>query len=381
MNKVFLNGFLLGMAIVGLCFATYQMIAVCAGELNIDFVIDRQLDAKAEKLILFNSGVNQEVFAYKTGLMREVEPEVVVLGSSRAMQVREQFFARPFINLGGAFRGVTDLEDYASFLSTLNQKPKFTIFFVDPWWFNPNSERGASNHQSDYPNWASLQHFVSGISLLREGNWINETRSGNSLGIYSMLREDGYSYDGSYHYKRLARGVTTNSDHQFGDTINRMRGEIYPFEWSAKVNTKLVQRACAAINKIVGSSEGSVVIAPPFAEAIWSRMQHDPNYGYIKKSYEDLSTCLGYEVEMYLSDDDLNIINDCEFVDGYHGGDNTYARILNDVSLRSEQLRRFLDVGYISRFIEDESGYALGLTRHRFFGGAEPDFLGLGCTK
>ena len=82
--------------------------AVCwltaSGELDQDEVVARQAQGE---FVLFGPGLPQDIMAYKLALYAAVRPEVVVLGSSRAGNVRAAFFERPFVNMAGA---ATDLE-------------------------------------------------------------------------------------------------------------------------------------------------------------------------------------------------------------------------------------------------------------------------------
>ena len=57
----------------------------------------------------------------------------------------------------------------------------------------------------------------------------------------------------------------------------------------------------------------------------WNSLMHSQNYGYVHRVYEEIGACVGFEVELFL---ETNLEDDCEFIDGYHGGDTTYARIL-----------------------------------------------------
>ena len=378
MNQFFLRAYIFGFVTLGVVFFSYQKASLNAGEVNIDYVIERQMSADQGKVVLFNSGINQDVFAYKKALFNAIHPEVVALGSSRGMQVRSEFFDVPFVNLSGAIRGVIDIEDYVIFLTSQEHKPDMTIFFMDPWWFNPNSSRGASISQSDFPSWVSLDHFLDGISLLKEGNWMAPSRQELSLGIYSILRGDGYAADGSYHYKQLVDGTERDPDTQFKNTLRRLRDETYPFEWAADPSPVFLERACRALKQLESNTKRLIIIAPPFAGPVWDEMMQSRNYDYMNLAYEAIGACMDSEVELFL---EPSSGSDCEFIDGYHGGDTTYVKILDHVSTKYKALADIMNKPFTRRFLEEEAGFATGITRHIFGTGHEPDFLDLGCAK
>ena len=94
--------------------------AVCwltaSGELDQEEVVARQAQGE---FVLFGPGLAQDIMAYKLALYAAVKPEVVVLGSSRAGNVRAAFFERPFVNMAGA---ATDLESLRLLVDRIRKK-------------------------------------------------------------------------------------------------------------------------------------------------------------------------------------------------------------------------------------------------------------------
>ena len=77
-------------------------------------------------------------FEYKLTVTRQVRPQVVVLGSSRALGFQGRYFKVPFVNAGQAMRS---LEEGELFLSKLLEvhKPQNIVITVDFWWFNAST--------------------------------------------------------------------------------------------------------------------------------------------------------------------------------------------------------------------------------------------------
>jgi hypothetical protein len=374
----FIKYFFIGAGAVGSIFIPYYFLALLVGEVNIDRVIEKQITSSDTKNILFRSGLNQFAFSYKTKMMKKVKPRVVVLGSSRSMQVREQFFKQKFINLGGAIQGVTDLEDYVDFLDVNLLMPDLSILFLDPWWFNEKVSEGGGMHQLDYPNGVSIDHFVQSLKLLQKGNWIQLSFQNENMGIAAILTQEGFSPDGSNNYTKYVSMKGMPADIKFQDTLNRINNNNYPFQTISHPDPRLIQRACSAIKKINLHTNNLTLVAPPFAPTVWSRLSTDPKYSYINEAYEELEECLQLEIHNYMATKDTY---DCEFIDGFHGGDTSYARIILDIFLNKNIDHSFADIPFLQTFIQNESGFASGFTRHHSEEFAEVDFLNLGCSK
>ena len=71
---------------------------------------------------------------------------------------------------------------------------------------------------------------------------------------------------------------------------------------------------------------------------------------------------------------------DCEFGDGFHGGEITYARILKDMSEKSNVIHELVDINGITKLINENSGMTIS-TMNFASGGYEVDYLELGCAK
>tara|TARA_B100001093_G_C26856815_1_gene1027852 strand:- start:2008 stop:3153 length:1146 start_codon:yes stop_codon:yes gene_type:complete len=374
----FLKFFLFGAGLVGAIFIPYYFLALFIGEINIDRVIEKQLSNANTKNVFFRSGLNQFAFPYKTKLMKREKPKIVVLGSSRSTQVRKQFFNQKFINLGGAIQGVTDIEDYLNFLNSNALPTDLSILFIDPWWFNEKVSAGGGMHQLEYPTGVSIDHLIESLKLLKKGNWIKLSFENDHLGIAAILTQQGYGPDGSNNYTKYVSKDGRKTDIRFEDTIYRIKDSKYPFQTIDRPTPNLIIRACSAIKNISKKTDNLILVAPPFAPTVSDALLNSSQNAYMEKAYESLEKCLGIKIHDYLYTSNAY---DCEFLDGFHGGDTTYARIILDLFLNKDINSRFINADFLQQFIKDESGFASGFTRHQFQKYPEVDFLQLGCQK
>ncbi len=72
----------------------------------------------------------------------------------------------------------------------------------------------------------------------------------------------------------------------------------------------------------------------------------------------------------------------CEFVDGFHGGDVAYQRILKKMYDQNSSLSKYLNIELINKSISENIGKTLTIfdkTKYKIY--KERDFLELGCVK
>ena len=72
--------------------------------------------------------------------------------------------------------------------------------------------------------------------------------------------------------------------------------------------------------------------------------------------------------------------SDCEFVDGFHGGEVTYARMLRDMADRWPALLTYVNMEKINATIRDWRGHAL-VFDPRLTDKPEIDFNNFNCPK
>lgn len=331
--------------------------------------------------LTFTSGLNQGSYQYKIKLMDAIRPEIAVIGSSRAMQVRKQFFKSSFVNLGG-ISNVAELEAVIDEMAARKQKPELVFVFIDPWWFNKKFAGGGGVAPSSHPvNGFSFPLAASAVKTLKHGNWITKLRSTNNLGIHSILTNEGFEQDGSYHYTSILSGRSLTFDDQlFLNTLARIRDGNNRFEKSEQPDADLLSRTCAALKKLNSQINHTVVIAPPFASVVWKAMAKG-GYEYIGLSHNKITECVGTDVfHSFVTGENIPGSTDCEFIDGFHGGDVTYARILSIVAAEDGAAKHYVDTDYLNQFLNQNAGLA-GATTRLIFSIKEVDFLKLGCNK
>jgi hypothetical protein len=375
----FTKGLVTGVLGLGFLFLLMHLALFKAGEVNLDHIIGEQLSGGHK---LFLSGINQNAYAYKLELLEKTKPEVVVIGSSRAMQFRDEFFQKQFLNLGGTVSNIADLEQLAAKINSLQTKPKLLLITLDPWWFNPNYIPARQPHLNiEFPNIVNADLMFNAVNTLGRGSWLTEMFVSDNLGIHAILSGEGFSVDGSYHYTATVTGEKISRDELFAGTLNRISNGNQRFEKSSVADADITNRACIAMNTLSKSSENLIVITPPFASTIWRKL-NDGGYEYIQDVYNKLEACAGVTINNYSNPTVLEGATDCEFIDGFHGGDTIAARMLKKLNHDyTAELNTYINQVFLDQFINTYAGHAAGITTTKFTSKSEIDFLKLGCKK
>ncbi|RDU59471.1 hypothetical protein [Helicobacter marmotae] len=379
---------LLFLSIIGLlCALVGSILWYCSriGEHNsFAFIVRTQLERNA----LYGTALNENVFAYKLELLKAKKPEIIALGSSRVLPFREVFFNTSFINAGNAMNTLNEGIDFVQSLLTFH-KPKLIILGLDFWWFSesyPNYTKGeyrsitgrqiSSSKIKDIFSLISKNTFFESKYIFNNDFISNPYTHLNTLGINAMYRSQGFLKDGSYLYGFIFSTQATKDSH-FADTLWRIDQGVQKFEYVKSFAKERLKNLDTLLGLLNDNHIEVVVFIPPLAPEVFQTMQKmGEKYAYIDKLFDTLDKSLqmfNYHNPKKLSADS------CEFIDGFHGGDIFYAKILLDMAQSIKTLETFVNTAYLSDIINTHQGRVFALDSITDF--KEKDFLHLGCNK
>src|SRR5690349_19066660 len=130
--RSFLIGFAVPCAVAALFVAFSLGVLYSNGE---QYGPDEAARLQQEQGGLYGSALTYRPYPYKLERYRLVQPDVAVIGSSRAMAFLAAGFAAPEINLGGAVNKMYEGENLVADILAAH-KPKLVIMTIDYWWFN-----------------------------------------------------------------------------------------------------------------------------------------------------------------------------------------------------------------------------------------------------
>ena len=192
-------------------------------------------------------------FEYKLEMIRQVRPQVVVLGSSRALGFQQHYFKVPFVNAGRAMRS---LEEGELFLSKLLEvhKPQYVAITVDFWWFNASTPPAGMSY-GRFPRSAlskdlallPLEYIWKGELALWQLPAValfayrrNSLTRYDNLGIVGIATSNGMRADGSMLFA-WALGDHSGYDPFAGPAAMIDAGSAN-FAWAQTVDRKLFDR-------------------------------------------------------------------------------------------------------------------------------------------
>lgn len=352
-------------------------------------IVERQLKSGA----IYGSAIHEDGFAYKLELAAAMAPEIIALGSSRILQFRQDVFDTTFVNAGRAMIVPAEGQKFMAALAP-RHKPKIIIIGLDFWWFNPNRSdphRRARNASLDLAalrlaeSWF-WQGKVSPSDLWRVavlGDLRNPLSERDNIGVAAIKRGNGYRADGSRDYGlRYAGRDPTFDDQGFANTLGRVKRAEAQFVYGQSTDGKVFGEIKEFLRYLEHVEITPIIVLPPLSRRVLDAMQRrGADYGYFAEMRKFAS---GLKIEAYdFTEPESLGAGDCEFVDGFHGGEVVYMRMLAEILKRNpaSALAPYLNAADLVRTIQQAGGHVLSQQSARQYALAESDFLQLGCLK
>jgi hypothetical protein len=373
--RIFFTSFILTL-LIGVTMAIPPFIyLLLAGEYDTAEEVTNSQRSNTE--VIFGSALRGDE-NYKLTALAKLRPKIVALGSSRVMQFRQHSFNQEFLNLGGLMSSIHDGHEAAEAISSAGAE--VVLIGADIWWFNeayqkPQAYRGTKKKPYEPNLVISDLYRLIGYGL--EGKLTWDIWNPN-IGLAGK-KGDGFGNDGFRHYTSSVTGTTLHKDAQFADTFSRIEKGTSRFEYGSTANQEHMKNFKNLITRLEKQGAEVVVFIPPLASQVNDKMDSlGDSYDYIK----DLRKKFASNNIDFFDYTHANLIgsNDCEFLDGFHGGEVTYMRILRDIALKNPKIAKVLDTQTINQLIEKNHGLATS-TKEFANGGREIDFLELGCKK
>ena len=305
--------------------------------------------AAAQDVTLFGLAYRDDTRSYKQAVAARKGADLLVLGTSRSMQFRGEFFdTDSFYNAGG---GIAFMPQAPFFMQSLpkNKLPKHLLLVLDQYFFNEDWASIDLERDSETFTFRPVDFWYSYKRIFTDyadGKYRLLDVLQNPQGVYGVAaagKGAGFYHDGSYSYGNAVLHPEKSNDANFVDTYERIRTASRRFEYGDNVsepNTEALAQLLAfcAENDIMVTA-----IIPPYAPSVWKKMQESGNYTYMEKISPTLAPLFArYDFELF----DYSYLpetNDAQYIDGFHGSDRVYAALCARLAQDSPSLAPLLD--------------------------------------
>lgn len=358
--------------------------------LPVEQIAQKQMAAKQTCIV--GLATRNQGYYYKKALYEQRYPQVLVLGSSRVMQFRQAFFAKRMMNAGGAMNSIN--EGLSFLREALSQsKPEIVILGLDYWWFNSNAIEPSLIVKPP----PQLSHAISLRSYLLPYKWLWQNKISltqylkginpfypllineeQGIGVDGIFYRNGFAQDGSYVYTKTVIGREKNIDDEFALSFRSMAENGPRFEYGEKVSPLHFNQFLEIIKLLNDKQVKFYVFIAPLAPSIAHKMdEYQKEYAFIADLHVQLTNA-GIPFADFHHAEQL-AATDCEFIDGIHGGDLVYAKILKALASSQPSLTAYLDQQYldmVTQYYHDIAMIPPADIRQ-----SEVDFLHIGCDK
>ena len=190
----------------------------------------------------------------------------------------------------------------------------------------------------------------------------------------AAVRQEGFDQYGSYHYTPTLNGTIKPDDPKFQSSIKQIKNGEKVFTHGDNIDEDVWQDFLRLVSWVKSHDINLIVFMPPLAPQVIDAMADTGDYAYI----DQLRNRLQEMAIEYYDFHDLRFAgaSDCEFIDGIHGGDIAFRRMLMHMAARSQtELAQDVKLSAIALTIQKSSGFASAHTTD------EKDFLNIGCNK
>lgn len=288
---------------------------------------------------------NYRYLKWKT-ITENNKKDIWALGSSRVLQFRSNMFNSEFYNAGYTINSISDFQPFLEGIPK-DKYPETIIVGLDQWMFNKEFDDLKVTKPKEYwqnsfsycVNSAKVSAIFKDLKLGKYdlsiiSNRYDEKQKVRKIGLNALVNNKGFRNDGSMYYgsqiNKLLINDSTANDFNYSSTFKRIADGNRRFEYGNSANTK----AFKTLNEFLDfCSENKIKVvgfSPPFANKVNKKMDKTGSYHYIDSLFNlsrEMFLKKGFELWDMQNLKDFGS-NDEETIDGYHGGELTYLKML-----------------------------------------------------
>jgi len=349
--KIFIKKIMYFLFPVILAFAILYFFAYHSGELTpIEKVVNNQL--KNERKYLFGRGiVSSESQKYKFLMSAERNPEILMLGSSRILQVRREMFNKKYSFYNGGSL-IEDAKDLTEFLYLFPEKSQLDIIIlgVDVWWFDEKRIQDVSlidalSRPGETSNWKAhlyvnrylfKQLFQNPVFFVGIIKGKDPFSNDYSLGFDALMNGKGFRGDGSRQYANHIRAMREKLeyvDRESPPIKDRIKDKQQPFFSESSFSEEKLDYLKKFLDVCRKRDIMVIGIAPPFSQEVYEELNKSYYQDLLKQFNKRIPSAFADRGFMYFNYHDLSVVdlNNLYMLDGFHPSETAMAKILLDI--------------------------------------------------
>jgi hypothetical protein len=315
--------------------------------------------------VLYGPAYSDPSPQFKVASLIERRPDVLALGTSRILQVRQQFF-RPgarFYNAGLAVRYAGEFDRVLDAIPP-GQEPRVILVSIDQYLLNPNfPEEPLLNYKVQPASVSEAVHSAAEIFLGSWKRFYEDAGTGklslkrllephHAIGIRAIMEESGYRNDGS---GCSGTDEFISRSDRFSDVDNRIRLGIKRFEPGDQISQERLGQLRVFLEHAKQRGIHVIGFLPPFAPHAYDQMYHSPKYSYLGRLYPALQPAFAEFGFPFLDYSDARSVGGGadDALDGFHCSEKTYLRMFLDMIQHDPTLRQYSnDPAFLANALE-----------------------------
>ena len=336
-------------------------------------VIEAQLSSPVP--IRYSAAFSARFPHYKRIFTNELRPDILVLGSSRSMQIRSAFF-NPDYCFYSASGAVSRIAHARYFLENIDcealDEIDMIVLGLDQDFFNVKFDNGTvpqNNFPDSFegdvdPGIVFKYNWISVYKKLKEGEsiaWSDLPKLPTSphYGLAGKVKGRGFRLDGSSYYKDFIENGGNNyegyGDYHFLETLEKIEKgkDGSRFVHCDHINPESLKRLDEFLSFCKGEGIYVVGYLPGYATVVWEKMTAmGDKFGYLQGLPETVSAIFAkYDMRVW-DFADLNTFgsSDDEAIGGFHVSENAHLRMHIIMAEEDEKFRAYSeDLDYLRR--------------------------------
>lgn len=303
--------------------------------MNIDATIEK------DENYIIGFGLHDQNFNYLKWKNITFKPkhDLLSVGSSRVLKFRKEMFNKTFYNAGYTIKS---MYDFRPFLKSFSEEklPDYLILGIDQWMFKKTEKHEIRSTDFWRKSFVKYPRF-SILKLVYEGYLDGsleltypKSEGVVKVGLNAFKNNKGFRNDGSMNYgnviKKIIAKDSTLKDFEFKDTYDRIRQGSVQFSYGASMDTAVLRELDSLLFFCQQKKIEVVGFLPPFADAVNQRLKASNNYHYMDSIYDkSMPIFEKYNYEFWDFSELKKVgSGDNEVLDGFHGSEVTYAKML-----------------------------------------------------